>query len=105
LGFFTGSTLEATMETPEQGTDGTRIFVRGFRPITDATTIYGYVRYRETVGALPTTGTEVLIKSRTGRCDLRRSARYQRLGVRIPAATNWTYCAGVEPDVTTEGLV
>lgn len=105
LGFFSGSTLEATMETSEQGTDGRRIFCRGFRPITDAATVYGYVRYRETVTALPTTSGESLISSRTGRCDLRRSARYQRLGVRIPASTNWSYCAGVEPDVVQEGLV
>ena len=41
LGFFRGTNLEATLESAEQGTDGTEIFVRGFRPITDAPTLYG----------------------------------------------------------------
>ena len=104
LGFFSGLTLEAEMETAEQGTDGRRIAFRdGFRPVTDAATVYGSVRYRETVQALPTDGTESLINSGTGIINLRRSARYQRMKVRIPAGTAWTYCAGVEPDVVTAG--
>jgi hypothetical protein len=47
---------------------------------------------------------EVARNSRTGRCDMRRSTRYSRFKVRIPAATSWTFAAGVEPDVRTEGL-
>jgi hypothetical protein len=103
LGFFTGSNLEATLETAEQGTAGDRIFVNGFRPVTDAATFYGSASYRETQQATATQGTEVLINSRTGRCDMRRSTRYSRLKGRIPAGTTWTYAAGVEPDVMPEG--
>lgn len=104
LGFFSGLNLEATLETSEQGTSGNRIFVSGFRPITDAGTFYGSASYRETQQATATAGTEVLINSRTGRCDMRRSTRYSRFKGRIPAGTTWTYAAGVEPDVTPEGL-
>lgn len=104
LGFFRGTNLEATLESPEQGTDGQRIFVRGFRPVTDAATIYGSVRYRETPSASVTDGTEVLVNSRTGRCDLRRSTRYARFKNRIPSGTTWTFIAGVEPDVLAEGF-
>ena len=103
LGFFSGSNLEATLETSEQGTDGQRIRVRGFRPITDAPTVYGSASYRETQQATATAGTEILVNSRTGRCDLNKSTRYSRYKIRIPASTSWSYAAGVEPDVMTEG--
>lgn len=103
LGFFAGSNLEATMESAEQGTDEQRITVRGFRPVTDAATLYGSASYRDTPSATVTAGTEVLVNSRTGRCDMMRDTRYSRFKVRIPAATTWTFCAGVVPDVTTNG--
>lgn len=104
-GFFRGNNLEATLETAEQGTDGTRIMVEGFRPITDAATLYGSVSSRETQGVNPTAGAEVAINSRTGNCDLRASTRYARFKVRVPVATNWTFCAGVEPDISPDGEV
>lgn len=103
LGFFRGLNLEATMETAEQGTDGTRIFIKGFRPITDAPTVYGSVSSRDTQQASVTAGSEVLINSRTGRCDLRKDTRYSRFKSRIPAGESWTFSAGVEPDITTAG--
>jgi hypothetical protein len=104
LGFFRGSNLEATCESAEVGTDGERIFIRGFRPITDAAVVYGSCSSRETQQESATAGTEVLINSRTGRVDLRNSTRYSRFKARIPAGTSWTFTAGVEPDVTTEGM-
>jgi hypothetical protein len=104
MGFFSGSNLEATLETAEQGTDGRRIFMNGFRPVTDSATVYGSASYRERVSATPTSLTEVAMNSRTGRCDLRRSTRYTRMKIRIPASTTWTYAAGVEPDIRQEGL-
>lgn len=103
LGFFRGPNLEATMESGEQGTDGKKIRVRGFRPVTDAPTLYGSASYRDTVNATAAAGPEVLINARTGRCDFQRETRYSRFKVRIPAATTWTFCAGVEPDVTSAG--
>ena len=104
LGFFSGSNLEATLETAEQGTDGRRIFVNGFRPVTDSATAYGSASYRERTGDATTQLPEIAMNSRTGRCDMRRSTRYSRLKVRIPASTQWTYAAGVEPDLRQEGL-
>lgn len=104
MGFFSGSNLEATLETAEQGTDGRRIMVKGFRPITDATTFYGSCSYRETQQDTVTQTVEIVRQSRTGRCDMRRSTRYSRFKVRIPASTTWTFAAGVEPDISQEGL-
>lgn len=102
LGFFAGSNLEATMQTPEQGADGKRLFVRGFRPITDAATVYGSVTSRETAQASASTSSETLVNA-VGTCPQRVSTRYARGVVRIPAATTWTFAAGIEPDVTLDG--
>jgi hypothetical protein len=105
LGFFSGSNLEATLETSEQGTDGRRIRVNGFRPVTDAPSVYGSASYREVVSDTPTYLPEVAKNSRTGKVDLIRSTRYSRMKVRIPASTQWNYAAGVEPDIKPEGMV
>jgi len=105
LGFFRGDNLEATMESAEQGTDDNRITIRGFRPITDAATLFGSVSFRDTPQAAPTAGDEVAVNARTGRCDVRRDTRYSRFKVRVPASTLWTFCAGVIPDLTTSGTL
>jgi hypothetical protein len=100
LGFFRGTSLEATLESAEQGTDENRILIRGFRPITDAATLYGSVSFRDTPSANAVGDAEVLVSARTGRCDVRRETRYSRFKVRIPAGASWTFCAGVVPDLT-----
>jgi len=105
LGFFRGKNLEATIESAEQGTDENRLTVRGFRPVTDAATLYGSVSYRDNPSATATSGTEVLVNSRTGRCDMMRDTRYCRFKVRIASGTSWTFCAGVVPDITTSGTL
>lgn len=103
MGFFSGSNLEATLETSEQGTDGQRIRVGGFRPITDAATVYGSASTRETQQEAVTAGDEILINSRTGLCDMNKSTRYSRYKCRIPAGVLWNFINGVEPKVKTEG--
>lgn len=103
LGFFRGANLEATLETAEQGTDGRRIFLKGFRPITDASPVYGSASFRDNQQIAPVLIPESLINPRTGRCDFRKDTRYSRYKARIPAGTSWTFIAGVEPDVTTAG--
>lgn len=105
LGFFAGTPLEATLESAEQAAEGVRVTLRGFRPITDAATVYGSVSYRDTQAVTATQGIEVLMSSRTGRCDMMRDARYIRYKNRIPAATTWNYAVGVDPDVTTNGAI
>jgi hypothetical protein len=103
MGFFSGANLEATLETAEQGGDHERIKVIGFRPVTDAASFYGSCSYRETVQETPTSTLEIARNTRTGRCDMRRSTRYSRFKVRIPASTAWSYAAGVVPDVVADG--
>jgi hypothetical protein len=103
LNFFRGPSLQAVLETGEQGTDGTRIKVRGFRPITDAPAVYGSCSYRETQQATVNAGAESQINAITGRCDLLMDTRYTRYKVRIPAGTAWTFVNGVEPDTMLKG--
>jgi hypothetical protein len=103
LNFFRGPTLEATLETAEQGTDGRRLKLRGFRPVTDAPVVYGSASRRENQQQAVTAGIESLINPVTGKCDLLNDARYTRYKVRIPSGTAWSFVAGVEPDVTATG--
>jgi hypothetical protein len=104
LGFFRGQNLEATLESSEQGTDGQRIFVKGFRPVTDSPVVVGSISYREMPSATPVVGNDVNKNARTGRCDVRKSTRYVRYRNRIPAGITWTFTAGIEPDVALEGM-
>lgn len=102
LGYFTGQAIEATIETKEMAADGKRIFVRGFYPVGDAATVYGSVSYRETEQESTTYTSESLVNA-VGMCPQRVSTRFSRGKVRIPAATSWTYVAGVRPDYAIEG--
>ena len=101
-GFFTGPNLEATFIGSEQGTDGDVIYTRGFRPITDAVTVYGSLSSRMTQQVTSVNTAEQLINSRTGMINIRKEARYMRLKIRIPSQI-WTFCAGVEPDFDPAG--
>jgi hypothetical protein len=102
LGFFTGAALEAVLETAEQGGDGRRIFVRGFRPLTDAASCTGVVSARENLQVARVFGAESPVNAQ-GLVPARVSTRYARGRVRIPAGTAWSFAMGVEPDVVTEG--
>ncbi|MEW6645376.1 MAG: hypothetical protein AB1586_33105 [Pseudomonadota bacterium] len=103
LNFFRGPFLEATLESAEQGTDGRRLKIRGFRPVTDAPTLYGSASARENQQQLVTAGAESLINPITGKCDLLKDTRYSRYKVRIPAGTAWSFIAGIEPDTIATG--
>ena len=91
--------------TFENSLRGRRIYVGGFRPVTDAGTVYGSIAHRDKVSDTPTDSSEVAKSSRTGKCNLRNETRYARFKVRIPAAESWTFCAGVEPDIKQVGFV
>lgn len=96
--FFRGPNLEATLETAEQGTDGQRVKLKiGFRPVSDAPTVYGSASRRENLQTTVTAGTESLVNPTTGICNMLVDTRYSRLKCRIPAGTVWTFINGVEP--------
>jgi hypothetical protein len=98
LNFFNGPNLQAILETAEQGTDNRRIKLKkGFRPITDAATVYGSASRRENQQQAITEGTESLIHPVTGICNLLLDTRYSRFKCRIPAGTDWSFLEGIEP--------
>lgn len=103
LGFFSGAGMEATMETaavPLGG--GRRAFVNGFRPITDAPTVYGTVAGMDTHGGSQNWGTEAVM-NRNGIIPARKDARLHRFRIRIPAGTSWNDLHGVEPKARASG--
>jgi hypothetical protein len=102
LGFFTGSPLEATMITPEQGGDEQRFRIRGVRPVTDAASAMCSIVYRETAQSAVTTSTESA-PNVIGVCEQNITARYARGKMRVPAGASWTFAAGVEPDFVNAG--
>jgi hypothetical protein len=102
LGFFRGGNLEATIDTGAQNADGRRVFVRGFRPITDAAMVYGSVVTAERWPGTPSTTAESPMDA-LGFCPQRASTRYARGRIRIPAGTAWSFALGLEPDMALEG--
>jgi hypothetical protein len=78
LSFFSGTALEATLDTAEQELEaGRRVRVRGFRPLTDASTVYGSIGARETTQAAASYSEEQLVTG-SGRCPANVSTRLAR---------------------------
>jgi hypothetical protein len=104
LGFFRGPNLEAQIETGAQSLDKSRrVLVTGFRPITDAATVYGSVGKRERWDAAEVLTPETQMNAQ-GIVPQRASTRFARGKIRIPAGTNWAFAEGIEPEFTLEGL-
>ncbi len=102
IGFFSGAAIEATLDTSERSADGRRARVKGLRPVTDATTCYGTVGYRETLQAAVAYSTEQAVNGK-GLCPANISTRLARARLRIPASTAWTFATGFEPEFAPEG--
>lgn len=98
LGFFTGDTLEAEIVTSEQSLSSKRMLINGMWPVTDAATVYGSVVTRDTLHAtVATEGTEGTLND-DGYVPLLDEGRYVRGKLRIPAATDWSFATGIDPD-------
>ncbi len=102
LGFFRGSTLEAILETAEQGGDSNRSFISGARPVTDADDVRGQVSSRQRLADTPSWSTENSLET-IGIIPHRVDTRYFRFRNRIPAGTEWEFSIGVEPMVKPTG--
>lgn len=103
LVFFSGNPLEATLQTGDQSLAfPRRAFVNGFRPITDAPTVYGRVATKDRHGGSRVWGNEALVQS-TGLIPARANGRLHRFEVRVPAGTEWSHMHGIEPQATPGG--
>jgi hypothetical protein len=102
---FSGSNMEAVIETGDFNTEGRRAFVRGFRVISDVSsgTVTGKTGIRETPGGTiqyPSTGSPI---DKRWVVPQRLSGRFVRAQVTIPSASSWTHAQGVEPLLKIEG--
>lgn len=107
LAFFSGSNMEATLETSDQliGGEGRRAFSRGFRPVVDANGLYGQIGGQDTFGGSRTWTSEAAQEDH-GLIPGLKDARLHRFRVRIPAATTWQHATGVEtPEARRTGRV
>lgn len=102
IGFFSGPSLEATLETSEQSGDGRRIKVKGFSPVTDAPDVRGRVLIRDNLNTVPTQSVENTM-NKQGVVPVIREARYARARMRIPAGVEWSFASGVVPDAILVG--
>ncbi len=100
--FFSGLALEATVESAQHGAGLKRIYVRGYKPVSDSASVFGSITYAENLFSSVLTSTEDPIDAR-GWIWPGVSTRYARARLRIPAGTSWSYIAAVEPDVAVEG--
>ncbi len=102
IGFFTGTNLEATLESAEHGDGQQRIYVDGYKPVCDAANIFGSVSKRENMQAATTYSSEEAVDI-IGNVNARVSTRYARAKIRVTAGTTWTFAAGIIPDTSLEG--
>lgn len=107
LGFFSGDNMEATLRTSAmEMTPGKRTFVRGFRPIVDATTVTGRVAATDRPGVTETWNSSATANATqgTGLVPSRVSGRLHRFEATVPEAATWTHILGVDPEGSPEGL-
>jgi hypothetical protein len=102
IGFFDGDTLEAELLTAEQSLGARRMNINGIRPVSDANSIFASVLSRGNLNEVATQGTESEMDS-DGYCPLLDEGRYARALLRIPAATDWSFASGAEPDAAQAG--
>ena len=102
LSYFTGSALEASIETGEIPQSMQMTYVDGARTIVDGGTPTVSVGYSYTPGGsisytTPTTA------GADGVAPARIEARYLRLKTVIPAGSSWSHAIGVEPIIYQSG--
>lgn len=105
LGFFSGTSLEAILETPQRSANGRKIFVESVRPITDCGTVAVSIGHRETPSAEFSYTAETTVND-IGDCPIQGGGiegRYVRAKVRMPAGAAWTFASGVEPAARLTG--
>lgn len=99
---FTGTRLEATIETNETAGDGVMVYVGGVRPIvdTDSVTVAIGYRNRQSSAVSYTTATAM---GADDMCPQHIEARLVRAKTVIASGASWTKAVGVEPIYSTEG--
>ena len=104
LGFFSGPSLGATVETGDLDLgEGRRTFVSGIRPIADTSSIVAAAGFRDSQAAM-VSYTAATLPAADGFCPQRIATRFMRARISIPAGTSWTHLSAYEPRIQPEGL-
>lgn len=104
LAYFTGSNLEATIDSAEVEIDGiARAFVNGARVITDATGFTLADGVQAFHGDTITWSTANSAESRTGLVPFRSDGRLHKFRLVIPEATAWTVANAVNINAQPSG--
>lgn len=104
LGFFSGATLEAEIETVERDGEGARLYISGARPLVDApdAQISVCVREKQSSNLIKGPFTDV---GPDGLCPQNMSGRFVRGRLKIPAGSLWTKAQGMEAIVSSDGEI
>jgi hypothetical protein len=104
LGYFTGSTMAARLETGDADGNGRRFHVKGVRPVVSgaSSTITATLGYRESQNESVSYGTAMSL-NRGKVAPFRKNTRHPRFRFDIAAAGGWTHATGFEPDMADGG--
>lgn len=102
LGFFSGDTLEAYLETAEGDPQGRMVEINGVRPMTDSPDVMCSLGSRISPSAAVVYSAEAAVDDQ-GWCPQMLESRYIRGRARIPAGSTWTYALGMQPDLGLAG--
>lgn len=101
-GFFTGSNIEAIMETPRADLGGNLVFIDSVRPLTDSPDAMVSIGGSMTAQASISYSSESAIDV-DGQCPCLIETRYAKGRLRIPSGSVWTYAKGVQPSAQLAG--
>lgn len=101
LGFYTGTNIEAILETPQEDDDNLE-FIAGLSPMTDSPDAMCSIGYRMVPSGSVVYTAETLITD-NGTCPQLLEARFNKARLRIPAGSTWKYARGIRPEAQAAG--
>ena len=104
LGYFTGTSMEAELETGDADASGKRFMTRAIKPHVEGTsaTISCRLGYRDKKDLAPSY-TSLVGLNRYGVSPVRKNARYTRAIVNVAAGGTWEQLQGFEFDQVDAG--
>ena len=104
LGFFTGTNMDAILETEEFDFEGDTIFCGTIRPITDAASALVSVVVRQSAQSPRILCYQSAVDS-NGLAGVGIESRYMRGRLEIPQGAAWTYARGLQPTFSPGGEI
>lgn len=102
-GFFDGDNLAATIDTEEYNfAPGRFSRVVNTWPLVDGGSPTVAIDYRVRQQDTKTAGSDVSIET-MGNCPQNISSRYHTCQIKVPSATTWTHCMGVDVEYVPQG--